>query len=417
MKFKCPICKHKFACKRNLLTHLNSNKAFCEAKITQEDVQDGVHILLNMRGNEAQVALHKIFFKKFRACDRRIKRKIPTKLERLNICFFCSEEFSREDSLRRHMKSVHSLKDEVIDRLLTMIHKIASRPFCVDDSDGKSDEKKIASELKSDVLEGIEEKFTKKASDVLEEHLQLMGIDEISPKEGMSLDLEKTSSPSPKPRLPEGGDEIQAKAYLDELIFLKKSQEEQGLLLKQLMDTTKTLEMEKEILKAKVKGQNIERQMITNNNNTLQLLDFGKEDMSHITEGVAKQILSRGVNSVPCLIHKLHFDKDMPQNHNFLNSSLEGDYVKVCIKGEWKARLKRDIIEDLFHRGFEQVEDLHDHYYPELRSSTKGKMKKALSEQSDPKARAIIEKRINLVGFNGRKVVTETQKNLGPSKD
>jgi len=74
---------------------------------------------------------------------------------------------------------------------------------------------------------------------------------------------------------------------------------------------------------------NIQTQNNITQNNTFNILAFGKEDLSHITDDTYKKIINKGFKSVPALVDAIHFNKDKPENHNIYISNIRDDYILV----------------------------------------------------------------------------------------
>jgi hypothetical protein len=97
---------------------------------------------------------------------------------------------------------------------------------------------------------------------------------------------------------------------------------------------------------------------ITNNNTTnignlinIQLVAFGSEDKSHLSNVEIFNLLKKGFKSVPELIKKIHFDNNKPENHNVYIPNLSQKYVMVYNGEEWGLHDREDAIENIFDDG------------------------------------------------------------------
>jgi uncharacterized C2H2 Zn-finger protein len=83
------------------------------------------------------------------------------------------------------------------------------------------------------------------------------------------------------------------------------------------------------------------RQQITtqnntqNNNVTITINAYGSEDISKISVSKLKSILRRGMMSVPALVETMHFDKNIPENHNVYISNMRDNYVLMFDGKKW----------------------------------------------------------------------------------
>jgi Zinc finger, C2H2 type len=89
---------------------------------------------------------------------------------------------------------------------------------------------------------------------------------------------------------------------------------------------------------------NIGTQII--NNITIEVNDLGNEDLSHVTSELLDQRLrqfhGKGIIN---LIRDVHFNNDVPQNHNIRVNSRKNQTLKVKEKGAWQVRASSDIYE------------------------------------------------------------------------
>ena len=85
---------------------------------------------------------------------------------------------------------------------------------------------------------------------------------------------------------------------------------------------------------------------ITNNNLVVNINAFGNENLSHITKNDYKKYLSGLFSGFIKFIEKVHFDENMPENHNICITNLKSKYICVyddC--GKWIAKDKNETID------------------------------------------------------------------------
>ena len=87
---------------------------------------------------------------------------------------------------------------------------------------------------------------------------------------------------------------------------------------------------------------------IQNNNIIFKIHAYGTEDVSHITINDYKRIFGRGMNSTPALVEKMHFDKNLPENHNVYISNLRDDYVLMYDGKIWRLKDRDDALQQLY---------------------------------------------------------------------
>jgi uncharacterized C2H2 Zn-finger protein len=154
----------------------------------------------------------------------------------------------------------------------------------------------------------------------------------------------------------------------------------------QLEEKNKQLESElneiKELLKMNGKGfakmiNNTDKSMNNSNNTNTQTINsnntqnnivninvFGKEDVSHITNDMYKQIFRRCKNSVPAYIKIKHFSSKKPENSNIYISDIKGHYAIMYSGEQWAIEDKQELLQNLYDINCDQLmnkyEDLKD---------------------------------------------------------
>lgn len=120
--------------------------------------------------------------------------------------------------------------------------------------------------------------------------------------------------------------------------------------------TTKIKEMEKEIDKLKSNASSSTSYNIqtlnNNNNNTInniviQLTDFGKENMSHLSTDFFRECLMNGALGVLQVIEKVWFDHEHPENFNIRLASLKNMLVQYYKHPGWEICGFHDAIDKM----------------------------------------------------------------------
>jgi hypothetical protein len=87
-------------------------------------------------------------------------------------------------------------------------------------------------------------------------------------------------------------------------------------------------------------NNNINNTINNTTNNNINIVAYGKEDMSFITEKQILDILSNGRKGIYKLIEIVNFNKDKPENHNIrynnkkdeivhINNGKNGDFINM----------------------------------------------------------------------------------------
>jgi hypothetical protein len=98
--------------------------------------------------------------------------------------------------------------------------------------------------------------------------------------------------------------------------------------------------------------QNITNNITNNINqtNVIMINSFGNEDLSHITLQDYKQYLNSYFKGFIKYIEKVHFDDNMPENHNICITNLKSKDIKVYEGDKWVAKQKTDIIDKFLRK-------------------------------------------------------------------
>jgi hypothetical protein len=262
--------------------------------------------------------------------------KIYEKKKNNSICKFCLKQFTRPDSLKRHLdnercevlKIQHQQKENIFINLL--------------------EEEKIVNQTKKELTElnNYGNIFKKKNNDVvinksndnqmeflmtqiklLNEKLELQKKEsEIKIKESeIKIEQQKNET------------ESKLKLIIDRYFELEKSNQE----LKKTNEKLQT-KMNKIVNKNKItnntsttnSNNNITNTVI--NNPTIKLVNFGSEDLSKISHNVfIETIKSQGAGLYNKAIDGIHFNKDHPENQNIYISDINRGKVMIYKNEKW----------------------------------------------------------------------------------
>jgi hypothetical protein len=96
-------------------------------------------------------------------------------------------------------------------------------------------------------------------------------------------------------------------------------------------------------------SNNVTNNIVTNNNvtNNMTIVAYGKENIL-LSDDDFKRIMRRGMKCVPELVRKIHFDKNVPENHNVYISNLRDSYIQMYDGSIWKLMNRRDALQQLY---------------------------------------------------------------------
>jgi hypothetical protein len=142
--------------------------------------------------------------------------------------------------------------------------------------------------------------------------------------------------------------------------LLKQKDKELASLKKEMDKQRKDLMKQIEVLLTKVGNTNT----TINNTNNIQLNNYGKEDLSHITDNQKTQMLKMPYGMIPKMIESVHFDDNKPENRNIMIVNKKDKYIKIVENGKWVYKDKKETLEDLID-GKYYILDEHYNEIPE----------------------------------------------------
>ena len=109
---------------------------------------------------------------------------------------------------------------------------------------------------------------------------------------------------------------------------------------------------------------------IQNNTANIQLNNYGREDMSHITETVKNSLLKKPYGMIPLMIEAIHFNDAKPENKNIVLPNKNDNKIKIFTGNKWVYKKKDDIINDLVDGKYFIMDTHYDTVSPKLNSHT-----------------------------------------------
>ena len=149
--------------------------------------------------------------------------------------------------------------------------------------------------------------------------------------------------------------QINRDKILNNLINIKRDNE-----MKQMRTHIAKL-LKKQSANINITNNKITNNKITNNNLVVNINAFGKENLSHITTNDYKKYLSGLFSGFIKFIEKVHFDENMPENHNICITNLKSKYICVyddC--GKWITKDKNETIDRFIDKKYNLLVDKLD---------------------------------------------------------
>ena len=206
-------------------------------------------------------------------------------------------------------------------------------------------------------------------------------------------------------------------AKMEEMMTMLIEMKENTKLLEKKMEENDKRNKE-EISKLKEENSNYkniinntQNNIGTQNNITFKINAYGTEDTSKITVNDYKRILGRGMNSVPVFVEKLHFDKNMPENHNVYISNLRDEYVLMFDGKIWRLKDRDEALQQLYEDKSDILETKFEELIERLDEPTINMFKRFLKIKDDDEEKIkVIKKELKKTLYDNRKIVMATRK-------
>jgi hypothetical protein len=142
----------------------------------------------------------------------------------------------------------------------------------------------------------------------------------------------------------------------------------------------------------------------------INVVPYGQEDLSFMTEKDIRHFLFMGVMSIPELIEFIHFNKNKPEFHNICITNIKSKYAKRYDGNRWKLCCKEDAIEEEYNRTCDFLENTYNEYKKKgiLGDLTITKMEKFLVRKDEKDYMQKMAAKILLLMYNNRDIVEQT---------
>jgi len=147
----------------------------------------------------------------------------------------------------------------------------------------------------------------------------------------------------------------------------------------------------------------------TQNNINIQLVAFGKEDLSYIDDKICKEILGKGYCSIPELIEYVHFNNNNPELQNVYIANMRDVYVMTFDGQSWILTDRKEAIDTLYDEKYFFLSEKFQELKSSLKDSTVKKFSR-FSKDESKKVKKGIEDEIKRLLYNKRDVPIKNRK-------
>ena len=174
-------------------------------------------------------------------------------------------------------------------------------------------------------------------------------------------------------------------------------------------------QLKKEVVTLKKNVQNVSN--ITNINNTkninngivahINLIGYGKEDLSKIDKREILKAIQCGYNSTIRLTETLHFNPKHPEYHNVYITNVKDKYAMMFDGKEWNLTMKEDLINKIYDDKKNYIEENLDDFVGSLPVSRKKALVRWLETDEEDDRISKIKNEIKLLLYNKRNLILD----------
>jgi len=181
--------------------------------------------------------------------------------------------------------------------------------------------------------------------------------------------------------------------------------------IEQLKSNNKT---NNKIITTNSNNNNTNNGTINNVNNTFIINKIGEETVNKLSYDDIKDIFRQHKNCLYHAISYVNFNKNIPENHNFYNSSLEGKYINVFNndKNEIEKKNKKDFFDTILLSSINITNLLYDKIKDSVSKKKQGVLKKMVDEIRNfshiNHNKKIYITNFNEISYNNKNVVKNT---------
>jgi len=196
----------------------------------------------------------------------------------------------------------------------------------------------------------------------------------------------------------------------------KKKKEDDNLIQEMLEEMNRmkedNLKMKEEIKNLKCGNTTINNTQ--NNNNQIlgnvNLVAFGQEDFSCVSDEIMKKIMNRGFNSLPLFFNSVHYNDKRPQYHNIYSSNIKGKHIITYDGERWKLVDKLETIDYIVNKYGDVIERKYAELKDELSEHTIRKLDRFIDQYCDKEVMDRYKEDLTLLMYNNKHKVEDIRK-------
>ena len=148
-----------------------------------------------------------------------------------------------------------------------------------------------------------------------------------------------------------------------------------------------------------------------NQNQNVQLVAYGKEDISWIPNSVFIPMLGKGYLSVPELVEYIHFNKSRPENNNIFISNMRSSKINMYNGTKWVIDEIKNVVPDLIDDKKNILKDKYDELHEQLTEPAKKKFMRFYEDDTSGASKELNSRTVNML-YNSKDVPEDTIKKI-----
>lgn len=163
-------------------------------------------------------------------------------------------------------------------------------------------------------------------------------------------------------------------------------------------------------------NQKIQTNNIQNNNvnvdGNVNVVKFGTENLSYISDDLYKQILGRGLRAVEEFIEHSHFNKRHPENHNLYVANIRDEYLVLYDGDKWIITKRDEKLEDIIYAKSDYLYEKFKQLYGTMDIYAIQRFQNFLNLRGDIKTMTRIKEDLAIQLYNNRKLPQQMRRRM-----
>ena len=141
-----------------------------------------------------------------------------------------------------------------------------------------------------------------------------------------------------------------------------------------------------------------------NQTQNIILNNYGKEDLSHITDSLKNELLKIPYGAIPKLIEQVHFNDEKPENKNIALTNKKDNKIKIFCGDKWIYKDKDDTINNLVNGKYNLLDSHYEKNQTQLQINCQENYNKFRNffDENDKVLHDQLKKECELVLLNNR---------------